>query len=360
MVIYYIFFFVIIYRYPFSFSTSDLYPFRSYLDMYLNYGYSAKLGYLEAFSYFEDTEELMDSKENNGFKSRRQLFLKEGTTTNEFSDTPIAMMSKIFSNLTSTTYPILSNVTARIELTFQNPSFYMQDFGADSADKKFRIKCSAADLLIPTRTLNLGLYADLELRLNQKPLLYPVKRVQLNKFNFPKGNQTHIINALNTSSINPDRICFFFLPEKTFEGDYSKSPFAFRTTFGKASLTRLNLTIDGIAVEQDSPTGNQSVKMAHYYQLHSHLGCLFSQNQGPAISYTKFFSDGFVAMYDLTKSNRAWASTGGRQTVKSGHLKLEIAFSTNLTEPLLVFAMSEYHSSFSINKNRTVVFNFVA
>ena len=102
------------------------------------------------------------------------------------------------------------------------------------------------------------------------------------------------------------------------------------------------------------------MKMAHYYQLHSHLGTLFTQNEGPAISYSKYFSDGYIILYDLTKSNRSWASSGARQPARNGHLKLEMTFSDNLTDPLLVFAVSEYHSNFSINKNRVVKFNFVS
>lgn len=150
-----------------------------------------------------------------------------------------------------------------------------------------------------------------------------------------------------------------YFSEKTFEGDYGKSPLAFRSKFGKASLTSFSLSMDGIDLEQNSPSGSQQLKMAHYYQLHSHLGALFTQNEGPAISYSKYFSDGYIIMYDLTKSNRSWSS-GARQPVKSGHLKLQMSFSDNLKEPVLIFAVSEYHSNFSINKNRVVKFNFVS
>ena len=189
-----------------------MYPFRSFLDVYLNHGYTSKFGYLEGFTYFNDSEDLMDSSENQGFASRQSMFLKEGTTDGEYSDTPINIMGKIFSNLTSTSYPILSNVTARIELTFNTPEFYMQDFGTDAATKQYRLKCFDGDLLLPVKALNLGLYADLELKLNANPLTYPLKRIKIDKFPIAKGHQTWIVNNLNPSTINPDRICFFFLP----------------------------------------------------------------------------------------------------------------------------------------------------
>ena len=151
-----------------------------------------------------------------------------------------------------------------------------------------------------------------------------------------------------------------FLSEKTFEGNYTKTPLAFRTVFDDAELNKLTLSLDGTSLEQNNPVGPQELKTAAYYQLYSHLGALFTQNMGPGISKDKFFEDGFVALYDLTKSGRGWASQAGRQPVKAGNLKLEIGFTENLTNPLLLFAVSEFHSSFSINKNKGVQFNFVA
>ena len=283
--------------------------------------------------------------------------------------------------MTSSSYPILSNITARIEFTMQNPEWYMQDFAADADVKKFRLAVSGAELIVPVRSMNLGLYTDLEVKLAKEPILYPLKRIQINKFVIPKGTQSWIIHTINSSSINPDRIAFFFMPgnkfsllvnahlskanmlfipEKTFEGTYKTSPFAFRSIFGTSELNKITLTVDGISVEQNDPVGAQEMKMAAYYQLHKHLGCLFAQNMGPAISYERFFSDGFIKMFDLTKSGRAWASQASRQPVKNGHLKLELGFTSNITEPLLVFAVSEFHSSFTINKNKVVKYNFVA
>ncbi len=95
-----------------------------------------------------------------------------------YKDTPTTIYSRITSDLSSCTLPILSNVPIRVELVHADPSNYVICPDANRDTKKYKLELKECTMLVKVRTMAQGLASDLEKRLAEKPLVYPMRRIE--------------------------------------------------------------------------------------------------------------------------------------------------------------------------------------
>ena len=156
------------------------------------------------------------------------------------------------------------------------------------------------------------------------------------------------------------------IPDKIYSGGYATNPLESVASFLEhsektartVSLTQAQLSINGVPLQSDPTDDPDQLVMAKFKNLYEVLG-----QQGKAtccgLSLKEFNMGYFWAAWDLTKSARA-ANAATRQPVKPGHLRLELKWDHPLPFAINVFCMAEYHSKISVDKNRNVVYNFLA
>ena len=186
-----------------------MYGLRAYTNYTLNYGSDPKLGSLSMFGlYNDDAGGFQDTTTfGNGHFMRRLLFaslMADGQSW-EYRNTPVPVYSQIFSDLSSSTLPLIGGVGMRLEMSLQDPSFYMLCQDADAQAKGYRLQIDSATLICPVRTLSQGLALDLEQKLLDQPVEYPVRRMECKKIEVPASLQSYTLDNLVQSSQNPDR-----------------------------------------------------------------------------------------------------------------------------------------------------------
>ena len=137
---------------------------------------------------------------------------------------------------------------------------YMQSFKEGGNPKNYKLEITKATLVVPIKIMAPSFSLDLEKKLASTPLTYELNRKEIRKITIARGKMSITEQALCQSTINPDKIMIFFMPESIWEGDRTKTPLELLPTVGtgeaKASLTRATLSYNGTNLEQYSGTGS--------------------------------------------------------------------------------------------------------
>ncbi len=349
-----------------SSSEMGLYPLRCYTNVLMNCGFSSKLSQMQMYGYYEDRPKQFQlaDKRSWGFMERKFLFAQmAGDPQNphwEYYSKPVPFYCRLLTDFDSCSLPIISDVGVRIELVMNDPAYYMQTKDSDREDKKYRLKVVSATLVAPIKTLSQGLALDLEKRMAEAPLVYPLKRIEEKKMSIAASLQTYTSDNLCNTSVNPERLLVLMVPSKYWEPNYEANPFELMCKFEDSQgadirLTRSILTINGTPLEQDPANSHDQLVLRAYRALYKNLGW----SEDCFISYTNFVNGFFMQLYDLTQSGRAYDS-GARQPVKQGNLRLELDFEEPLPYAITLVVLAEMNASVEINKNRGITYNYVA
>ena len=341
------------------------YPLRCYTDFVTNTNFNGRAGGAQTYGFYADAgQTFQDNAANTGFIQRRLLFgqyKKVGQSkTFIYDGETVPIFSKLITDMSSCNLPLLPDVGVRLELAINEPSYYIQVLDSDPSAKKYKLKIDQANLLVPVKTMASSMALELEKRMVQGPLHYPLTRVEVKKLNIAPGLASYSTDALTQSSINPQRVLLALIPTSVSTGGYGKNPLEFCCTFKKTSgdpveITRASLSINGSPLEHyDANTHNKLITSTFnmfYKNLGGDAACQVS---------LKDFANGYTMfLWDTTKANRAY-NIGARQPVKNGGMRLELTFSETLPEAVDAMIFSEYHASVDINKNRAVAYNYIS
>ncbi len=100
-----------------------------------------------------------------------------------YRDTPTVLYSRIVSDLSSTSLPILSNVPIRVEMVLAESANYILCGDANRDAKQYRLNLKQCTMMAKVRTMAQGLANDLERKLAEKPLVYSLRRIEPHKIN---------------------------------------------------------------------------------------------------------------------------------------------------------------------------------
>ncbi len=387
-------------------SSSDAggYPLRSFTSFALDYGTNDRHSTLDLFGYFPDTGHLTQSNEvlASGYTQRRMLFGKfyaptehgegepikhqllhvknrqqphEGVRVPVFGDAgdddpdfkydgnSVGVYSKIFTDVASMEQPMISGVGCRLDMTLNEPDFYMFCKDSNAAAKKYRLKIDSAVLIVPCKTLNPGLALDLERRLAEKPIMYRMRRMENKKVTISAGQQSYLTDSLTMSSVNPDRIVILLIREDYWKGGYGANPLDSSLEVKKgtdtACLSSVALSVNGVPLDTDPADTPQQLMTRGYKNLLLHLGRLLAPGSGCSLTMEDFGYGHTMLCYDLTADARA-AMEGVRHPPKEGTLRLHVQFDEVLPVPVNLFILGEMHAGCIVDKNRSVTFQFNA
>jgi len=353
-------------------SEMGTYPLKTYVNMLTNMDYDSKSGHTQAYGFYPDLEGEYQTFDvsSSGFQSRREIFGKltaQKTTpvTEKFIyfDKPSPVYCRLWTDFSTCSLPLLPEVTVRIEMTLNDPAFYMTCSPQELHNKKYSLHIESAVLAMPVKTMATGLALDLEKKLLQKPVAYPLRRVETKKITLPASIQTFTTDGLTQSSLNPDRIMLLFITSENWEPNYGKNPLELlpriHQSSGDADLTRCSLTVNGTPQEQGPVSSSDQLVLSAFRMMYQNLGQL-DKKTDCAISLRDFTNGKFMILYDLTASGRAANSSSAKQPAKTGNLRLDLHWSKPLPKALNLFIFSEFSSSVTIDKNRSVSYQWLA
>lgn len=365
---------------------SGLYPYWAYTSSLLNNSSDRKKSMLQLAGFFEDNAECWDQITKNGPWDKRRLMFGSYDVNSALD--PNAEVFVFKTNLVRTLYiplcteftqpaPLLNYVGGSLEITLNDPGFYLQCNLNEieyCRERQFALKIDAAELLLPVREMNPQLSLNLERELKDTPLEYRNTRMDLKKFLIPKGSQTFTTDQLKQNAVCPDRLLFFLIPDWLLDQSYGLSPFRctgrvmeqYDTLADKAEkektaayLTNVRMTVNNQSLESTaSYVNHEDLLTAKFMELLICLG-LDRSEYGIPLEISEYAHGKCMMAYDLTRPKRAALSGGTRLDVKTGTLKLDLNFSAILPCNSYLLVLSEFHSKVSITKNRTVYYTFI-
>ena len=127
---------------------------------------------------------------------------------------------------------------------------------------------------------------------------------------------------------------------------------------GSIKLTRVNLSLNGTPMETDPAATHDQLVIGAFRHLYQHLG-QEGRFQDSYISFHDFVGGSGYFLFDLTQAGRA-AETNAKHPIKSGSLRLSVNFDQVLPFSITMHTVGEFASAMTVNKNRSVQFQYIA
>ncbi len=355
-----------------SSSPGDSYPLLAFNDMMLSYGFSSKNGHLQQYGFYSDRGGQHQNMTQNsiGFTQRRQLFASPQPSASpgkpdwHYFSKPIPFFSRLLTSFSSCSLPLLPEMSVRIELNMNDPKFYLLSPDANAEAKGYHFRIEAATLMVPILVMSSALALNLEKRMMETPITFPLKRSDPKKFTIAASLQSFETDQVVSSSINPDTLLVVFIKSLYLEGGIKYNPYDFGVDFpfddgrGSVKLTKVCLSLNGTNLESAPSTTHDLLVLSAFRHLYDHLG-QEGRFQDSYISFRDFAGGAGYFLFDLTQARRA-AETNCRHPVKSGALRLSVGLDQALPFSLTMYTIGSYASEMVVSKNRSVSLNYIA
>ena len=293
-----------------------------------------------------------------------------------------AVSVPLMTEFNATRLPILPNVSIRIRLKRSDRKFYMmiqpwmvateRDKAiTDFDDKKYRIKILSAVINIPVKTMNVSLDLKVEQMLSKKPIEYHTKRMEITKKLMSKGSIIFNTTQLKQETSCPDRIFFMIVPDYCLTGKSGQDPFYFSSIIrpdngtqfddNRTSPVETKLTVNNVSLETQDTNTKEETLWRKYLELDQTMGNRTSTDKSISFDVEDYRHIKFVMGYDLTTAkNAALLGPDIRGETMEGALCFEIRFNKGLPDDCWLFCMSEYRCLVKIDKNRSVMCQYLA
>ena len=226
----------------------------------------------------------------------------------------------------------------------------------ENSPQKPKIIIHNARLEFTCLELTPKLNLELEKRLNTTPMIYDVKRSEIQTYVIQGGLQKLQTAPLTTGPL-PYRVIIFLMEQARYVGTYDSPPY----TFSHFDINKISLLNNGhniereheIEFEKGKDFNSNSVKL--YYKLHQYLGQNFNNNCG--IPYKQFVETLCCFPFDLTPGLNAYDEEAA-SLVQTGELSVKLNFDKPLKDNIVLMMYSEYFSTFELNSDRHIYLNY--
>ena len=246
--------------------------------------------------------------------------------------------------------PLLKNVDVSVELELNKPEavFHSKDLSADNVDINFDF--DRVRLFVPKVKLNDKLFLSLNDRLAKEAMRQFFTSTRINTHTISAGNKTATIDNVATGFM-PSRM-YLMVVETDRHTDFTKNSLKFPRLYNSKNpgeafyLQDVKVTLDGDVVEGLACDKSVHSFRDEYFRL-CHLTNQDIGKNGFSVTYRDFQHHFCVLVYDFTASLNA-TEYPLLPTVKSGHIRVELTFSSETTVPLTLITMSELQSSLTL------------
>ena len=245
---------------------------------------------------------------------------------------------------------LLNGVSMKIKLHRSKDSFCLM---SSTPDADYKVKIQSATLYIRRVSVNPTVALAQANTLEQTTAKYPLRRVEVKTFSIPQGNQSFTRERMFLGQ-TPKRIVLGCVENTAINGDFKKNPYNFK----HFNLNFLALYIDGEQLPwkplKPKFVGPDSNYLMAYQTLFSGLDNLH-QNSGNDISRSDYANGYTLYAFDLTPD---LCSGGHFNLIRSGNVRLELAFRDPLINTVNVLVYAEYDSILEIDKSRNILIDY--
>lgn len=318
--------------------STNTYPYRAYIETLLTYGPAAKQSQLTQSLWYQDTAGHLEdtTSENVGFKQRRMWTL---------CSKHVEMLGKLHLDLSFQEKPILNGVNIKMRLVRSKDSFSLMGQG--------KVEIKEVSLFVRKIKVHPSVQLGHIRALERAPAKYPIRRVETKVFSIPKGNLSANQENLFLGQL-PKRIIIGLVDNKAFSGHKDKNPFNFQ----HYNIDFLALNVDGVQIPSKplKPDFTNNLFIRSYSSLFMGTGQI-GRDDGNQISRDDYAKGFTLFAFDLTPD---LDDSGHFHLIRQGNLRLELHFSTALTETINAIVYAEFDNVIEIDRARNVLFDYSA
>lgn len=342
-------------------SSNNLYPYRSFMEVDLNYGSDAKSTHLKSAFFYPDEAGKLEDGTGTGFRNRRTLFAGRRK---------VEMMIPLHVDFFEQHRYILDNTDIRIVLKRCKDPFLLicptpppgvdanataAALAAHEALKRYRF--NVVDLKMRLRKVQVqkGVWEGVEQALVQQPACYPIRRIEMKTQHIATGLQANATSALFTGRM-PRRMVVALVDTRAYYGEASRNPFNFQ----HFNIRSAKLVAGG----QTYPEGgyrydwNDNIHLESYMGLMDVLG-ICDNNRGNQLDPARYQRGSFFIGFDLTADSDDGPNW---QPIKDGTVYLHLEFATPIEPPLgvTIIIYMEHDGLITLDRNRQVTTDYTA
>ena len=318
--------------------STNLHPYRAYIETLLSYDNQAKNSFLQLQGWATDEAGVFDNDENDGHTTRRS-WISGGKE--------LSLRGKIHSDVHFLNHLIPNGIDVRITLTPAKPSFVINSFESTAAD--FKIEITRAALEVCKVKISDAEQLRIEKLLAKDNLYLPVTHATIKSFAIPAGVQVYDIQSLYQGQL-PSKVICGLVKDTAVNGAYAENPFSFKNQ----NIGYISLYVGGkqIPSQAFTPRFDKKDCARSYASLFEALGT----DGGHDLTLDEYINDNCLFCFDLSPDKSSGSfHTSGR---KSGNIRASIQFREQIANTVSLIVYAQFDNTLSINRFRSIGFDF--
>ncbi|XP_041372810.1 uncharacterized protein F54H12.2-like [Gigantopelta aegis] len=317
-------------------TSTNLYPYKSYLKVLLNGTSTAKESSLQSQLYYKDDAQDIDSSDpitgiNSGLINRGAFC--------ETSHT-VDMEGPLYEDFFDIKRYLINGINLQIKLFRTRPSFSLLS-GEDNPD--YKVKIQDVYLRVCKVRPNTAIITAHAKTLQDTEAIYPFTRSDIKVASIPKGQLSFHWDHLFQNKC-PNKVVVALVSAEAVNGSYSKNPF----NFAMYDLDTIALYVNG----ESLPAQPLHVGNKQYISAYNNL---FEGRESIGLDVSREdFTSGY-ALYQFTLEPYH-LKDGYLDLIKRGNLRLDLQFKKALPETVNCLIYSEDNLMLQIDGARNILY----
>ena len=317
-------------------SSSNLYPYKSMINVLLNEPTSALGSVLQSQLYYKDSSGIMDAIEPLG---SGQMGLFKRYHMSKLSQT-VDMEGTLRQDFMDVKRYLINGVNLQIKMFPTRPSFNLMS-GTENTDYKVQIE----DVFIKVCKVrpNVSIITSHAKVLDHSTAMYPFTKRDVKVSAIPKGQLSfHWDHMFQDKS--PNTVVVALVSAEAMNGNYAKNPF----NFAIYDLSNIALYVNGEAL----PAQPLRISNGQYITAYNSL---FEGRESIGSDITRSDFDGGYALFRFTLEP-THLKENYLDLLKKANLRLELNFAKPLPETVNCLVYSEDNLLLEIDQARNVIY----
>lgn len=326
-------------------TSGDCYSYRAYITDLLSYGSDVKKTWLKRLEgWHEDDAGKYDDQDNTGLTERTKMI----SNSRSFD-----LKGRLHIDMLLQERLLPNNLSVKITLVRAEPQFTLMSFETTVGGYDIIIE----DAVLEARKVRLA--ADEQLRLEKvlggSGAKYPITHAVTRHFTIPSGTSTADLDALFMGQI-PNKVVIGMVSNDAFSGHWKKNPYRFR----HFNLNSACLIVDGrhIPAQPMMPDFSRGLYVECYQSLMK-VCAQYPNDSTNGITAEQYQDGSCFLAFDLT-SDGAGDGVNFTTPRRMGTVRASLRFANTLSETITVVAFGQFDNILTIDKHRSVMFDYTA